>query len=161
VVILFLKLLLPTTFFISGDVVLPLLMEWIKFHFFHHERHAQAILSGDYGSSVLDNGAENEPQYWNTVIGLVLQGRLDGARALLKLHSASLSEPFKTVDYIMRTMPLYNVSLLLDHLLSDLIFTCVIVLLCTYNCCCLILGDSAPRMCTFIHSYYMPSWCGT
>ena len=122
-------------------------MEWIKFHFFHHERHAQAILSGDYGSSVLDNGAENEPQYWNTVIGLVLQGRLDGARALLKLHSASLSEPFKAVDYIMRTMPLYNVSLLLDHLLSDPIFSCVIVLLCWYNGCCLFLWDSAPRMC--------------
>jgi hypothetical protein len=104
-------------------------MEWIKFHFFHHERHAQAILSGDYGSSVLDSGAENEPQYWNTVIGLVLQGRLDGARALLKLHSASLSEPLKAVDYIMRTMPLYNVSLLLEHLLSDMIFSCVIFLL--------------------------------
>jgi nuclear pore complex protein Nup85 len=101
---------LPTVF-ISGDAVLPQLMEWIKFHFFHHERHAQAILSGDYGSSALDNGAENEPQYWNTVIGLVLQGRLDGARALLKLHSASLSEPFKAVDCVMRTMPLYNVSL--------------------------------------------------
>ncbi|GFG30209.1 hypothetical protein Cfor_10183 [Coptotermes formosanus] len=94
---------------IPGDVVLPQLMEWIKFHFFHHERQAQAILSGDYGSSVLDNGAENEPQYWSTVIGLVLQGRLDGARAVLKLHSASLSEPFKAVDYVMRTMPLYNV----------------------------------------------------
>jgi len=147
VVILFLKLLLPTTIFISGDVVLPLLMEWIKFHFFHHERHAKAILSGDYGSSVLDNGAENEPQYWNTVIGLVLQGRLDGARALLKLHSSSLSEPFKAVDYIMRTMPLYNVSFLLDHLLSDLIFSCVIVLLCRYNGCCLILWYSSPRMC--------------
>lgn len=92
--------------------MLPQLMEWIKFHFVHYERQAQAILNGEYGSSVLDNGAENEPDYWNTVIGLVLQGRLDGARALLKLHSASLSEPFKSVDYIMRTMPLYNVSLL-------------------------------------------------
>lgn len=92
--------------------MLPQLMEWIKLHFFHYERQAQDILNGDYGSSVLDNGAESEPDYWNTVIGLVLQGRLDGARALLKLHSASLSEPFKSVDHIMRTMPVYNVSLL-------------------------------------------------
>jgi nuclear pore complex protein Nup85 len=103
-------------------------MEWIKFHFFHYERQAHAILNGEYGSSVLDNGAENEPEYWNTIIGLVLQGRLDGARALLKLHSASLSAPFKSVDYVMRTMPQYSVSLLpgKEHLLLDLIFKFVI-----------------------------------
>jgi hypothetical protein len=147
-------------------------MEWIKFHFFHHERHAQAILSGDCGALVLDTGAENEPEYWNTVIGLVLQGRLDGARALLKLHSASLSEPFKAVDYVMRTMPLYNVCLLLEHFVSDLILNFVIVLLCRTNGYCVNHWDSVPRICrifpsttfiwlpykdcTLFHSYHVP-----
>ncbi|XP_069690988.1 nuclear pore complex protein Nup85 isoform X2 [Periplaneta americana] len=94
---------------VPGDVVLPQLMEWIKFHFFRYERQAQAILNAEYGPTAFENGAENEPEYWNTVIGLVLQGRMDGARALLRLHSSFVSEPFKLVDQIMRTMPMYSV----------------------------------------------------
>jgi Nup85 Nucleoporin. len=82
-------------------------MEWIRFHFFHHERQAQTLLSGVYER---EHGAENEPEYWKTVTGLVLQGRLDDARSLLKLHSATGSEQLKLADQLMRTMPLYNVS---------------------------------------------------
>lgn len=92
--------------YIPGDVVLPQLMEWIRFHFFHSERQAQTLLSAEYDYG---HGAENEPEYWDTIIGLVLQGRLDAARRLLKLHSASGSEQIKLADQMMRTMPLYNV----------------------------------------------------
>jgi hypothetical protein len=57
-------------------------------------------------------------------------------------------------------MPLYNVSLLLEHLLSDLIFSCVIVLLCWYNGCCPVLWDPIPRMCIIfpLAFFIVPRW---
>ncbi|PSN44565.1 Nuclear pore complex protein Nup85 [Blattella germanica] len=59
-----------------------------KFHFFHADRQADALLAGNFRDTAMGIGAENEPEYWNTVIGLVLQGRLEKAKRLLKLHSA-------------------------------------------------------------------------
>lgn len=90
---------------IPGDVVLNPLLEWIRFHFPEHERNATNLLSGS-----LISGAEAHPKYWDTVIGVFMQGRIDIVRALLKLHTASDSVPFKIADNVLRIMPLYNVS---------------------------------------------------
>lgn len=89
---------------IPGDVVLPFLMEWVRFHSPSHEQSAAQLLEA------CERGSETHPEYWDTVIGMVVQGRVDVARALLKLHSAVDSNEFKLVDNSLRSMPTYNVS---------------------------------------------------
>lgn len=89
---------------IPGNEVLPHLLEWIRFHFPKHERNAAQMLSGDLV------GLESHPEYWSTVLGSLLQGRVKVVRALLRQHSASDSGTFKLVDQILKTMPVCNVS---------------------------------------------------
>lgn len=88
---------------IPGNMVLYPLLDWVRFHFPRHERAAARILSGDL------QAAETHPEYWDTVIGSLMQGRIDITRALLKLHNASDSAPFKLVDAILKAMPIYDV----------------------------------------------------
>lgn len=40
----------------------------------------------------------------------MVQGRVDVARALLKLHSEADTNEFKLVDNALKSMPVYNVS---------------------------------------------------
>ncbi|CAH2236491.1 jg21251 [Pararge aegeria aegeria] len=88
---------------IPGDVVLPFLLEWVRFHFPRHEQTAAQLLES------CERGSEDHPDYWDTVVGMVVQGRVDVARALLKLHSAVDSNEFKLVDNSLRSMPVYSV----------------------------------------------------
>nr|CAD7586099.1 unnamed protein product [Timema genevievae] len=95
---------------VPGDIVLPQLLEWIRFHFFRCERRATAIIDTSYISMETEgNGAESEPEYWETMIGLVLQGQLEATRALLRLHSAAATEPFRSADFILKSMPTFSV----------------------------------------------------
>lgn len=89
---------------IPGDVILPYLLEWVRFHFPCHEQTAAQLLEA------CERGSESHPEYWKTVIGMVVQGRVDVARALLKLHSGTDSNEFKLVDNSLRSMPVYSVS---------------------------------------------------
>lgn len=93
---------------IPGNVPLPQLLEWVRFHFPKHERNAAILLGGDF------LGAETNPLYWDTVIGNLMQGRIDIARALLRMHSSSDVSTFKMVDACLKTMPIYSVSSLVD-----------------------------------------------
>nr|CAD7569501.1 unnamed protein product [Timema californicum] len=94
---------------VPGDIVLPQLLEWIRFHFFRCERRATVIIDASYISMETEgNGAESEPEYWETMIGLVLQGQLEATRALLRLHSAAATEPFRSADFILKTMPTFS-----------------------------------------------------
>lgn len=79
-------------------------MEWVRFHFPKYERNAVSMLANDLV------GLESHDEYWETVIGSLLKGRIDVARAMLRLHSASDSSPFRIVDQTLKTMPVYNVS---------------------------------------------------
>ncbi|XP_052740352.1 nuclear pore complex protein Nup85 [Bicyclus anynana] len=88
---------------IPGDIVLPFLLEWVRFHFPHHEQSAVQLLES------CERGSEDNPDYWDTVVGMVVQGRVDVARALLKLHSAVDTNEFKLVDNSLRSMPVYSV----------------------------------------------------
>lgn len=90
---------------IPGDIVLPHLLEWVRFHYFHSERQAAALLE----TSTDTGGIELQPKYWDTVIGLILQGKIDAARALLKFHSSAQGEAFQASDYLLRSMPVYSV----------------------------------------------------
>ncbi|XP_045448581.1 nuclear pore complex protein Nup85 [Melitaea cinxia] len=88
---------------IPGEVVLPFLLEWVRFHFPCHEQTAAQLLEA------CERGSEDHPEYWDTVIGMVVQGRIDVVRSLLKLHSNADSNEFKLVDNSLRSMPVYNV----------------------------------------------------
>ncbi|KAM3956961.1 LOW QUALITY PROTEIN: nuclear pore complex protein Nup75 [Aphomia sociella] len=88
---------------IPGDIVLPFLLEWVRFHFPCHEQVAAQLLEA------CERGSEDHPEYWDTVVGMVVQGRVDVARALLKLHSLTESNEFKLTDNALRNMPVYSV----------------------------------------------------
>lgn len=89
---------------IPGDVVLPQLLEWIRFHFPSRELLAMKILSQ---KSV---GVDLEfINYWEAVIGCALHGKLDLVCALLTLHSKADHPAFVTAENIIKTMPVYNV----------------------------------------------------
>lgn len=89
---------------IPGDVVLPFLLEWVRFHFPCHEQAAAQLLEA------CERGSEEHAEYWDTVIGMIVQGRVDVARALLKLHSSTDTNEFKLVDNSLKNMPVYSVS---------------------------------------------------
>lgn len=91
---------------IPGDVVLPFLLEWVRFHFPCHEQVAAQLLED------CEKGSEVNENYWETVIGMIVQGRVDVARALLKLHSEAETNEFKLLDNALRTMPIYSVSII-------------------------------------------------
>lgn len=82
---------------------MPHLLEWVRFHFPKYERKAAKLLAGDLV------GLESQPDYWETVIGLLMQGRVEVVRALLRLHSSADSKPFKLVDQTLKAMPIYNI----------------------------------------------------
>ncbi|XP_073944916.1 nuclear pore complex protein Nup75 isoform X2 [Choristoneura fumiferana] len=88
---------------VPGDYILPFLLEWVRFHFPCHEQTAAQLLEA------CERGSEDHPEYWDTVIGMIVQGRVDVARALMKLHSDTDSHEFKLVDNSLRSMPIYSV----------------------------------------------------
>lgn len=86
-----------------GNTVLPLLLDWVRFHFPKYEKNAAYLLANGR------IGLESQLIYWETVLGSLMQGRIEVVRALLHLHSASDSVPFKKIDRILKAMPVYNV----------------------------------------------------
>lgn len=96
-----------------ANLVLSQLLDWIRFHFPKHERNAALLLSGDL------NRLELNPEFWTTVFGSLLQGRVKVARALLKQHSSADSQSFKVIDQMLKSMPLYNVSV--NYYMCDII----------------------------------------
>lgn len=87
-----------------GDVVLPQLLEWIKFHFPSREGMARDILNQKAIGADL-----TYTYYWEAVIGCALHGKLDLVRGLLALHSKADHPAFRMAEYILKTMPVYNV----------------------------------------------------
>lgn len=90
---------------IPGNIVLPQLLDWVRFHFPKYERNAASMLSGQLG------GLESHPDYWETVIGSFLQGRIKVVRTLLRFHSDADTHCFKVVDHCLKAMPVYNVRI--------------------------------------------------
>ncbi|XP_055693770.1 nuclear pore complex protein Nup75 [Lutzomyia longipalpis] len=84
----------------SGMIVLKLL-EWIRFHIPQSERLATELL-------IKGREADAHEEYWNVVRNLILQGQVDVARALLKLHSSSESLTFQIADQVLKAMPIFN-----------------------------------------------------
>ncbi|GBP30831.1 Nuclear pore complex protein Nup85 [Eumeta japonica] len=88
---------------IPGEIVLPHLLEWVRFNFPCHEQVAAQILEA------CEKGSESHSEYWPTVIGMIVQGRVDVVRALLRLHSKGDLNEFRLVDNTLKTMPVYTI----------------------------------------------------
>lgn len=89
---------------IPGDVIVPQFVEWIRFHFPSRGLMAIKILA-----KKTIGAEETNNNYWDSVIGCALHGKLDAVRALLQLHSKADEQAFITADNILKTMPIYNV----------------------------------------------------
>ncbi|CAD6215897.1 GSCOCG00000714001-RA-CDS [Cotesia congregata] len=89
---------------LPGDVVLPQLLEWVRFHFPSRELAALKILSKKTIGAELEN-----INYWEAVIGCALHGKLDIVCALLSFHTKADHPAFVTATQALKTMPVYNV----------------------------------------------------
>lgn len=87
----------------SVNAVVPNLLEWVRFHFPTAERLATELLQ--QGREV----DSSDDDYWPVVKGLIIQGQLSVARALLKMHTNSESVCFEVAEQILQTMPVYSV----------------------------------------------------
>lgn len=56
----------------------------------------------------MDRDVDVRGGYWNTVKGLILQGQIDIARALLKLHSSSETMTFQLSEKELQAMPIFS-----------------------------------------------------
>lgn len=56
----------------------------------------------------MDRDVDTQPGYWSTVKGLVLQGQIDIARALLKLNSSSETMTYQVAEKDLESMPVFN-----------------------------------------------------
>jgi len=92
-----------------GDTILNNLLDWIKIHYEKAERQALTILEDKTIYFTDEHVEEKFSFYWDTVIGLVLQGNVDTVRILLSNHSQSDTEPFVHAIKIFKSMPTYNV----------------------------------------------------
>jgi len=93
-----------------GDTILNNLLDWIKIHYENAENQASMIIDNTIAYLTDERVEEKFNFYWDTVIGLVLQGNIDMARKLLSNHSQSDTEPFIHAIKILKSMPTYSVS---------------------------------------------------
>lgn len=87
------------------------MLDWIKIHYEKAENQASIILEDKAAYFTDENVEDKFSFYWDTVIGLVLQGNTDVVRMLLGNHSQKETEPFIHAIKIFKAMPTYSVSL--------------------------------------------------
>ena len=87
-----------------GGLVLPHLLHWVGLHFPGCEERARSVLSQ------ASEEPEQHAEYWEAVTRFVLQGRLDQARNLLKLHTEFSTDPFLSLDELLRKMPVCSAT---------------------------------------------------
>lgn len=73
-----------------------------KFHFPSPSQNAAEMLIN------MDRDVDVRGGYWGTVKGLILQGQIDIARALLKLHSSSETMTFQLAEKDLQSMPTFS-----------------------------------------------------
>lgn len=88
----------------ASHIIVPQLLEWVRFHFPATERMATDLL-------LMGRDASDNEEYWSVLKGLIMQGQVDVARAILQLHPQAESAGFKLCDQILKTMPNCSVSL--------------------------------------------------
>ncbi|KAK4307301.1 hypothetical protein Pmani_020927 [Petrolisthes manimaculis] len=84
-----------------GGLVLNQLVVWVRSHFpTNHEKKSEALES---------DHPHQHPSYWEIIYGLVLQGSLDDVRQMLSHHPRADTDPFLSMDELLRKMPFYQV----------------------------------------------------
>ncbi|XP_065668413.1 nuclear pore complex protein Nup85 isoform X3 [Hydra vulgaris] len=85
----------------AGGYCMKPLLNWVKWHFDGINHSVHSLLSTDDPYS--------DPIYWNTIYGLVLQGRLSDVCDLLKHHpyrDEGRFDAFENIEELMTKMPL-------------------------------------------------------
>lgn len=90
----------------SGQVVVPQLLDWIRFHFPAYERRASELLFIDAD----DMSDDVDRDILKVIKGLIMQGQIEMGRTLLRLHPDADTTCFQLADVILKAMPIYNVS---------------------------------------------------
>ncbi|XP_016422873.1 nuclear pore complex protein Nup85-like [Sinocyclocheilus rhinocerous] len=86
----------------AGSLLLHLL-DWVRLHKSDVDARAREVLQSD--------SPAHHQSYWDVVISLVLQGRVDEARQVLSKQAslrAESSSVFKRMDVLLHTMPIFN-----------------------------------------------------
>ncbi|GBM41649.1 Nuclear pore complex protein Nup85 [Araneus ventricosus] len=86
----------------SGSRVLYKLLDWIKWHFVFAEKKREELIQTEEPCL--------HPDYWDTIIHFLLQGKIASARSLLSMHQKSKREDFVSLDELMKKMPMYGSS---------------------------------------------------
>ncbi|GFU52910.1 nuclear pore complex protein Nup85 [Nephila pilipes] len=86
----------------SASRVLYKLLDWIKWHFVFAEKKREELIQLDEPS--------DHPDYWDTIVHFLLQGKIAPARSLLSMHMKSKREDFLSLDELLKKMPMYGVS---------------------------------------------------
>ncbi|KAK7111394.1 nuclear pore complex protein Nup85-like [Littorina saxatilis] len=80
-----------------GEMVLVQLLNWVRWHFSAGREMAQDVIN--------DEIPEEHPAYWEAIFRLLLQGEIERVRKLLSLHSCSQTQPFTSVEELLKKMP--------------------------------------------------------
>lgn len=84
------------------NLVVMQLLEWVRFHFPATERMATDLL-------LMGRNASDSDEYWPAIKGLIMQGQVEVARALLNLHPETESPAYRLTDQILKSVPTFNV----------------------------------------------------
>lgn len=86
-----------------SNIVVPQLLNWVRFHFPAYEREAAELL-------FIDSDDIDGVHVLSVIKGLITQGQVEVARTLLRLHpAASNNASFQIAEEVLRSMPTYNV----------------------------------------------------
>jgi len=101
----------------KNSVILPGLLQWISLHFPKCDEMARNVLGATTSDQIDENqieeyleAPESHPEFWDAILFYIIQGRTENARKLLRLHSDFNSEPFVSIDELLRKMPRYNMG---------------------------------------------------
>lgn len=101
------------------------MLDWIKIHYEKPENQVSMILDNKTAYFTDECVEEKFSFYWDTVIGLVLQGNVDMVRMLLCSHSQRDTDPFIQAVKIFKSMPTYSVSIIHFYLITYIMNYCV------------------------------------
>jgi len=103
----------------ANGIVLHDLLRWIALHFPQCEERAKNVLKGgggsgsegeDEGNEMEENKMETHPDFWDAITLFVMQGKVEHARTLLRLHSEMGTDPLVSLDELLKKMPVYDMN---------------------------------------------------
>ncbi|XP_069188460.1 nuclear pore complex protein Nup85 isoform X4 [Procambarus clarkii] len=84
-----------------GGLILGQLVLWIRSHFTQCLENKNEAMEAEH--------PHQHASFWEAVYGLVLQGRMEDTRHMLANHPSADSDPFLSMDELLRKMPVYQV----------------------------------------------------